>query len=287
MGSFVIRRTHHPFQQRSLSVWKAVRTTGFLGVMMLFATSALAQYPAQVKFLSYNLWGYRNAETPGGYDSLAAVINEIGAAVSGHQEVDRANTRSKGVDVIAYLGERTGMHSLFAPALKGWNGGDYGEGLLAQHPPLSHRFFWVEEPEGEDRSAVEIDITMAGERVRFLTTHLAHENDAFRAHQAREMVAWIDEGGGEETPMVILGDFNSRPGDEAMSQYEEAGFVYVRDSSGEILDEIDHIMVRPRERWRVVEADKPTQYTASDHDPVWATLELLDPNSSNGKKPRR
>jgi len=253
--------------------------------MMLFATSAQAQYPAQVKFLSYNLWGYRNAETPGGYNSLAVVINEIGPDISGHQEVDRANSRSKGIDVIAYLGEQTGMHSLFAPALKGWNGGDYGEGLLAQHPPVSHRFFWVEEPEGEDRSAIEIDITMDGEKVRFLTTHLAHENDAFRAHQAREMVAWIDEGGGKEIPMVIMGDFNSRPGDEAMSQYEAAGFVYVRNSSGEILDAIDHIMYRPKERWHVVEADKPTHYTTSDHDPVWAIMELLKPNPTKTGKP--
>ena len=265
----------------------SARITGLVAVMMLFATSALAQYPRQVKILSYNLWGYRNAETPGGYDSLAAVINEIGADISGHQEVDRANSRSKGIDVIAYLGERTGKHSLFAPALRGWNGGDYGEGLLATHPPLSHRLFWVEEPEGEDRSAIEIRITMGGREVRVLTTHLAHENDAFRAHQAREMVAWIDEGGGREIPMVIMGDFNARPGDEAMGQYEAAGFVYVRDGDGEILDEIDHILVRPGERWRVVEAHKPTQYTASDHDPVWAILELLDSGPSRSNPMRK
>ena len=124
-------------------MWKAATSTGIAAVMRFFATSAPPQYPAEVKFLSYNLWGYRNAETPGGYDSLAAVINEIAPDISGHQEVDRANTRSKGVDVIAYLVERTGMHSLFAPALKGWRGGDYGEGLLAAHPPLSHGFFSV------------------------------------------------------------------------------------------------------------------------------------------------
>ena len=256
---------------------RAARSAGLVALILLFATNAPAQYPERVKFLSYNLWGYRNAETPGGYESLAVVINEIGPDISGHQEVDRANTRSNGTDVIALLGELTGLHSLFAPALKGWRGGDYGEGLLATHPPLSQRLFWVEEPGGEDRSAIEIGITMAGERVRFLTTHLAHENDAFAAHQAREMVAWIHEGGGGEIPMVILGDFNSRPGDEAMSQYEAAGFVYVRNSGGEILDEIDHIMYRPEERWRVVEAGKPTGHTASDHDPVWAILELLNP----------
>ena len=62
-------------------------------------------------------------------------------------------------------------------------------------------------------------------------------------------------------------------------------FVYVRNASGEILGEIDHIMYRPKERWRVVEADKPTGYAASDHDPVWAILELLDLNPAEHKKP--
>ena len=122
---------------------------------------------------------------------------------------------------------------------------------------------------------------MGGESVRFLTTHLAHENDEFAAHQAKEMVAWIEAGGDVQTPMIILGDFNSRPGDTAMSQYEDAGFVYVKNDEGEILDEIDHIMFRPADRWRVVEAGKPTQYTASDHDPVWAVMELIDPVESD------
>ena len=256
------------------------RAVGGLLLLASLSHQAEAQYPDRVKFLSYNLWGYHNAEVPGGYDSLAVVINEIDPDISGHQEVDRVNRRSRRIDVIAYLGDLTGMHSLYAPALKDYQDGEYGEGLLADEPPLSHRLFWVEEPGGEDRSAIEIGITMDGHPVRFLTTHLAHENGELRAHQAEEMVAWIDEGGSPDVPMVIVGDFNARPGDAAMSRYEEAGFVYVRNAEGEILDEIDHIMFRPADRWRVVEADKPTHYTASDHDPVWAILQLLSPGHS-------
>jgi endonuclease/exonuclease/phosphatase family metal-dependent hydrolase len=124
----------------------AAKKLWIVTVLALATSPTWGQYPAHVKFLSYNLWGYRNAETPGGYDALASVINELNPDISGHQEVDRANSRSKGVDVIAYLAQRTMMHSLYAPALKGWRGGDYGEGLLADFPPLSHRLLWVEEP---------------------------------------------------------------------------------------------------------------------------------------------
>lgn len=254
----------------------------FIGVAAAAGTAVgtAAQYPAQVKFLTYNLWGYRNAEIVGGYDSLAVVINEIDPDVSGVQEVDRVNRRSKRIDVVAYLGDLTGMHTVYAPALKDYEDGEYGEGLLADLPPLAERLFWVEQPGGEDRSAIEVHITMDGHPVRVLTTHLAHENDTFRVHQAGAMVEWIEEGGDADTPMVIMGDFNARPGDGAMSQYEDAGFVYVRDSAGEILDEIDHIMFRPAHRWRLIEAGKPTHYEASDHDPVWAILELLPAGGS-------
>ena len=90
-----------------------------IAALVLVGAGASAQYPAQVKFLSYNLWAGQNAITPGGYETLADVINEISPDVSGHQEVDRVNKRSRRTDVIAYLGDLTGMHPLFAPALKG------------------------------------------------------------------------------------------------------------------------------------------------------------------------
>ena len=254
-----------------------IKNLWIVAILALFSNSAWAQYPAHLKFLSYNLWGYQNAVTPGGYDRLASVINELNPDISGHQEVDFKNDRSKGIDVIAYIANRTKMHSVFAPGLKDYQNGQYGEGLLSDFPPLKKKLFWIEQPGGEDRSAIEIEVTMAGEKVRFLTTHLAHENNDFRAHQAKKMVEWINLGGDPQTPIVIMGDFNSRPGDRAMSQYEKAGFEYVKDPNGEIMDSIDHILYRPKERWHLIEAGKPTHYKSSDHDPVWAILELLDP----------
>jgi endonuclease/exonuclease/phosphatase family metal-dependent hydrolase len=254
-----------------------IKSAIFLAVSAIWVSG---QYSSQIKVLSYNLWGYQNAVTPGGYDSLADVINEIDPDISGHQEVDSANDRSGGIDVIGYLGEQTNMHAYYAPALIGWGGGHYGEGLLADSAVISQKNFWVEQIGGEDRSALEVEITMAGKRVRILTTHLAHENDEFAAHQAEEMVTWMDEQDNRDIPMIIMGDFNSVPGDTAMTHYGEAGFVYVNGSNGQPLDRIDHIMYRPESRWRVVEAEKPTHYEASDHDPVWALMELL-PDPTN------
>ncbi len=245
-----------------------------------------AQYPAQAKILTYNIYAMGHDDGP--YDDIAAVLNEIDADISGHQEVDSCNPRNP-LDVICWLGEQTNMYDLFAPGWKNWGDGHYGEGLLADSQFISYRLFWVQEPGCEDRGAIEIGVTMGGERVRVLTTHLAHEGESQRIHQAEEMVKWIDSGGTADIPMVIMGDFNSRPNQGAMSVYEDADFVYVRDDNGNIIDNIDHIMYRPENRWKVIEAEKPTQYTASDHDPVWAIMELQNPtkieagHTHNGK----
>ena len=254
-------------------------------IVLLSAAPLVAQYPDQAKIMTYNIYAMGHGD--GLYDDIAAVINEINPDISGHQEVDSCNPRNP-LDVIGWLGEQTNMYDLFAPGWKNWGDGHYGEGLLADSQFISYRLFWVEEPGYEDRGAIEIGITMAGERVRVLTTHLAHEGESQRIHQAEEMVKWIDSGGTADIPMVIMGDFNSRPGQGAMSVYEDKGFVYVRDDNGDIMDNIDHIMYRPENRWEVIEAEKPTHYQASDHDPVWAILELLDPvNIKSGYKKDR
>ena len=127
----------------------------------------------------------------------------------------------------------------------------------------------------EDRSAIEITVTVAGETVRILTTHLAHEGNAPRVHQAEEMVQWMDEGGNRNVPMIIMGDFNARRQSEPMSFYENAGFEYA--VTGNVYGGVDHILYRPIDRWEVIESTVHTQYTASDHDAVSAVLELQDP----------
>lgn len=250
-------------------------TTKVLSLMLIgLVLGTLAQYSNEIKVLTYNLFagGHSN---DGSYADIVEVLNDISADISGHQEVDSCNGRNS-LDVINWLGEQTNMHSHFAPALKSWNGGKYGNGMLSTHEPISIRKFWADLGSfgAEDRSASEIEITMNGEKVRVLNTHVAYQGVQAPAAQAAQMIDWIDEGGDRSIPMIIMGDFNSYEGDAAMTHFEEAGFTYVRNDNGSVMDHIDHIMFRPKDRWTLLDKGKPTNYSASDHDPVWAILEL-------------
>ncbi len=241
--------------------------------------NGFSQYDSQIKVLTYNLFAGGHTNSP--YDDIVEVLNDIDTDISGHQEVDSCNGRNS-LDVIRWLGEEIDYSSHFTPALKNWNGGQYGNGMLSRYEPDNIRKFWIElgSMGAEDRSASEIEITMNNELVRVLNTHVAYAGVQAPAKQAEEMVKWIDEGGSRDTPMIIMGDFNSTPGDAAMTHFEEAGFKYVRNDNGNVMDNIDHIMYRPADSWKVIGKGKPTKYNASDHDPVWAILQLKTDNTS-------
>ncbi len=259
--------------------------TFLIAVFLVISTIAVqAQYPDTMKIMTYNI----NAEGhgSGSYSDIATVINTIAPAIVGLQKLDSCNDRNSQY-VLKYLGEQTAMNYTFAAAIPNYKGstGSYGIGFLSNNAPLKVRKLSI--PSGsasiEDRAALEIGITLAGEPVRVIVTHLAHggEGIAARISQIQKIIPWIDSGGSQISPVIIMADYNSQPGDNAMKLFEQAGFVYVKGKNGEILDTtsgqgINHILYRPESRWKVVDAGNPS-YTASNRNPVWALISLLNP----------
>lgn len=81
------------------------------------------------------------------------------------------------------------------------------------------------------RGWIAADVTVNGSTVRVVSTHLEAGNPAFSGPQAGELVALFQD---IRTPVVLLGDFNSGPGDDltAYRALTEAGFVDVWTTSG-------------------------------------------------------
>ncbi|MEO3766006.1 endonuclease/exonuclease/phosphatase family protein [Streptomyces sp. B5E4] len=147
-----------------------------------------------------------------------------------------------------------------------------------------------------------VDVTVPGGTFRFATTHLeAFGTPEVRAAQARELAAAL---AGSPHPVVLTGDFNSRPTDArgAYGTLAEAGYAdawpaagggpeggWTAGQSGSLLEEdelshrIDHVLYRPDGVRAVTaevigdrEADRstPTGYWPSDHAGVVAELRL-------------
>jgi len=257
------------------------RTMVFLaGVFITSATMcSYAQYPDTVKIMTYNI----NAEGhgSGSYSDIAAVIKEINPTINGIQKVDSSNSRNSAY-VLQYLGEQAVKSYTFAAAQTNFQGGSgsYGIGFLSDEPPLGVRRLKI--PKGsasEDRAALEIKVSMAGEPVRVIVTHLDYASAANRTVQIQQILPWIDSGGAASDPVVIMADFNAQSTESSMKLFETAGFNYVKGENGIILDtaqKINHILFRPASRWKIVSVGNPA-YSASNRYPLWAKMQLLNP----------
>jgi endonuclease/exonuclease/phosphatase family metal-dependent hydrolase len=253
--------------------------------MVSAATLSNAQYPDTVKIMTYNI----NAEThtDGDYTDIGDVIKALNPTICGLQKVDSFTVTAAPVYVLKALGSQTGMLYTFSLSYTK-NGGAYGNGFLSDSAPKSVRHLAI--PKGgasEDRSALEIGITMAGEKVRVIVTHLDYGSDANRTAQLQQIVPWIDSAG-KTDPVVIMADFNASATAAPMKVLTDAGFVYVKGTNGVILDStnnINHILYRPENRWKIIDAGNP-KYAASNRNPVWAQMKLLNP-ANNVAYPQR
>ncbi|MCK9181835.1 MAG: hypothetical protein M0P13_02995 [Fibrobacteraceae bacterium] len=253
-----------------------MKNLAFCFLLFLFAVIAWAEYPDSVKFMTYNI----NAEShgSGSYRDIAAVINEIKPDINGIQKLDSCNSRNSSY-VLEYLGEQTGMNYTFAAAITNYNGstGSYGIGFLSVEDPLSIRRLSLSSgTSSEKRAALEIGISMAGTPVRVVVTHLDNASASNRTLQLKEIVDWIDSVGSEDDPLVIMADFNAKSTESSMKVLTDAGFVFVKDSNGEIMDTsqgINHILYRPESKWTVEDVGNPA-YSASNRYPLWAILKL-------------
>lgn len=254
-----------------------------LCIVLFSSLHLMAQYPAQIRVMTYNI-NYETHKTSGSYDDIAAVIQELNPAIAGLQKLDSCIDETNPLYVLKWLGEEEGMAYTFSTSIENYKGSDgsYGVGFLSDSTPQESRRLWIEKgSSAEDRSALEIAITMGGERVRVIVTHLAYESSAIRTTQIEKILPWIDEGGAETDPVIIMADFNAKPTESSMQLFEAAGFVYVKGGNGEILDTsanqgINHILYRPEARWEVMDAGNPA-YSASNRNPVWADMRLRDP----------
>ena len=61
-------------------------------------------------------------------------------------------------------------------------------------------------------------------------------------YQVNEILDWINNRNSAETPIILLGDFNSKINSPAVNLLEVAGFDIAKNSNSETPAAIDHIM---------------------------------------------
>ncbi|MEW1586773.1 endonuclease/exonuclease/phosphatase family protein [Micromonospora vinacea] len=191
-------------------------------------------------------------------------------------EVDRAWLLNGGHDTLDLLADRLGMPYVFGPAADPV----WGDAVLSRWPvrdPRTLPLAAVGAPTGAQALAVTLDLG-DGVRTAVVSTHLQPPPGKGPVVQARAVADFaIRYAAGR--PLVVAGDLNTEPGDEAFAEFTNAGLVdalaaarpLATSPADDPRQQIDHIFVSPG-----LTPGEPVapRGTASDHLPVAVTLTL-------------
>ncbi|MEM6672427.1 MAG: endonuclease/exonuclease/phosphatase family protein, partial [Planctomycetota bacterium] len=207
---------------------------------------------------------------------IAAIISAEAPDIVGLQEIgDRAMAEE--------LSRLTGMAVVFGPS----KGSDeaYGDAVLCRHP-----FEWVGNLSVPSASssryqamAIDVDVSSLygpGRAVRFVNTHFDWTDSIGSEESRRASVTVIERAfcGDLGGPGLLAGDLNATPDSAPLRDLREAGWhlpdvgqPMATHGAPDPTQQIDYVLVRPREAWRVDDVRVLDEPVASDHYPVVLT----------------
>ncbi len=253
--------------------------------------------------MSYNikagLW------TEDGLDAVARVIEQARPDIVALQEVDRHMERSSNVDQASWLGERLGLHAVFACVMPGETfgmpGGEYGIAILSRWPIVEHERKLLHRPTAqsgavsdsrpEQRVALGAAVDIDGQLVDVVCTHLGLSEDE-RLRQAEDVMGFCTAWHPGRS-LILMGDFNAFPDAreiatvretlvDVFQQHPVAGDERLTFPSGPLgsraengwAGAIDYVFVSSQIHPSHIEVLREPA-PASDHAPVVAILDLV------------
>jgi endonuclease/exonuclease/phosphatase family metal-dependent hydrolase len=199
---------------------------------------------------------------------VAAVLADIDAVVLALEEVDNELPRSGGVDQSKHIATSLGAERLFAGA---WDseGGSYGIALLSKLPILRAERFDLPASNGfEPRVGIDALVCAGGRPLNVVATHADFLPWAAAAHAEA-----LGERVADRSDVVLMGDFNIPPEHESIRGIVRDGLT---DAIALFTNEptfaqsrIDYVFTD-----RKVSDARVVDSAASDHRPVWTTMQL-------------
>ncbi|WP_447728046.1 endonuclease/exonuclease/phosphatase family protein [Sphingomonas koreensis] len=255
-----------------------------VAVLPVAACAPRAAKPRKpLRAVTFNIW-HDAGNWPLRLKLIVDVLRAADADVIALQEVlqdSKKGLPNQAETIAAALGGYS-VHFMSTAPLDAAN--RYGNAILTRLPVLATDTIKLE-PLADSRTAIRVRVDLAGRPVDIVNTHLAWQPDQgpMRAQQIRGLLDWLPQ---DDTPLVLMGDFNA-PLDEApLAQIAIRGLdpalrpgatdTTLVVSRGHQPRVIDHIFADPRvfdvsEARRIADTAVNGEYP-SDHFGVAATL---------------
>jgi endonuclease/exonuclease/phosphatase family metal-dependent hydrolase len=238
-----------------------------------------------LRILSYNI--HHGEGVDGRVDLLrqAEVIKACSPDLVALQEVDDRTERTDHVDQTARLAEFTGLHGRFVHQLD-FEGGRYGQAILSKHPVSDVTVHWLPgSPDRERRVAGSVVVQLDDQEIIFVTTHLHHNNEAFRRQQASQLnQIFASSLNSAKILAVVAGDLNATPKSVPLGLLTEKwqsvteGSMDMPTFPAETPErQLDYILLHPAGRAKVNSVKVIDAPVASDHRPLLAEIQFSQP----------
>lgn len=261
------------------------KNTGTLSLLLILLISSLLSFgqgkkgtvlPIQeetyhLKILSYNVRNCVGMDKVSDYNRVADLMRRSNSEAIAIQELDSVTSRSKGIDVLSVLAERTKMYPTYGASI-GFQGGKYGVGILTMEKPASSQRISLPGRE-ERRSLLIVEL----KKIVICCTHLS-----LTSEDRLSSVEIINKATKKfKKPVILAGDLNAEPESEVLKSLgkdwkvlnNQQDLTFPSDKPNKC---IDFILIRNEQsnRINVLESKVEVENLASDHRPVWVRLSL-------------
>ncbi|TWT60917.1 endonuclease/exonuclease/phosphatase family protein [Rubinisphaera italica] len=249
-------------------------------VSLLSVSTCHSAEPIRLRVLSYNIHHAEGIDRKLDVERIASVILSVKPDIVALQEVDQKVKRTDSVDQPAELARLTEMNVIFGANIE-LQGGHYGNAVLSRFPITRHKNHLLPNiDDSEQRGVIEMEISLpkSNESLLLLATHLDYRADE------RERLAsakYINEliASHPQHPALLAGDLNATPDSETLQLFGEK---WTRANEkpmatvpvNQPTKQIDFILHRSANRWKVVEVNVLDEDIASDHRAIFAVLKL-------------
>ena len=245
---------------------------------------------AEEKFriLCYNIHYGQGTDGTYDIDRIAKVIKQSRPDFVALQEVDVGVKRSGRVNQARRLAELTGMAVRFGPT-QHYQGGLFGNAILTRHEILDVLIQPLPYTESTPqrttypRGLIALTVRIAGDQsLRFISTHFQHNVHEDRVAEAKA-INQIFASDHDSVPTILAGDMNAKPEEEPIK-------ILLSKWTGTTEDmplptapapvpksRIDYIFFRSAKDFQLLRTEVIDEPLASDHRPVFAELQLLQP----------